>query len=64
MNGMAELQTEQEKIHAQLRKASRLNEQNQLIDGQIKHTQQEIDTHTANSTKFDPNLINWMVSRL
>jgi len=42
-----QLQTEQEKIHAQLRKASRLNEQNQLIDGQIKHTQQEIDTHTA-----------------
>lgn len=42
-----QLQTAQEKIHAQLRKASRLNEQNQLIDGQIKHTQQEIDNHTA-----------------
>ena len=42
-----QLQTEQEKIHAQLRKASRLNEQNQLIEGQIKHTQQEIDNHTT-----------------
>ncbi|WP_155591452.1 hypothetical protein [Lysinibacillus cavernae] len=42
-----QLQKEQEKIHAQLRKASRLNEQSLLIDRQIKHTQQEIDNHTT-----------------
>lgn len=53
-----QLQTAQEKIHAQLRKASRLNEQNQLIDGQIKHTQQEIDNHTAALHQIDPSLTN------
>lgn len=42
-----QLQIEQEKIHAQLRKASRLKEQSQLLNSQIKLTQQEIDQHTA-----------------
>lgn len=42
-----QLQTEQEKIHAQLRKASRLKEQSQLLNSQIELTQQEIDQHTA-----------------
>ncbi|MEK4171298.1 hypothetical protein MHI22_06955 [Lysinibacillus sp. FSL L8-0312] len=42
-----QLQTEQEKIHAQLRKASRLNEQSELLHKQIHYTQQEIDKHTT-----------------
>ncbi|XRD23837.1 hypothetical protein AABM34_15420 [Lysinibacillus fusiformis] len=40
-----QLQKEQEKIHTQLRKAARLNEQGLLIDKQIEHTQQEINKH-------------------
>lgn len=40
-----QLLKEQEKIHTQLRKAARLNEQGLLIDKQIEHTQQEINKH-------------------
>lgn len=42
-----QLQTEQEKIHAQLRKVSRLKEQSQLLYRQIEYTQQAIDQHTT-----------------
>ncbi|PIJ98768.1 hypothetical protein [Lysinibacillus sphaericus] len=41
-----QLQKEQEKIHTQLRKSARLNEQGLLIDKQIDYTQQEINKHS------------------
>ncbi|WP_107923896.1 hypothetical protein [Lysinibacillus parviboronicapiens] len=42
-----QLQKDQEMIHAQLRKASRLSEQKLLIEGQIDHAQRDINNHST-----------------
>ncbi|MFJ7666147.1 hypothetical protein ACIQXI_03525 [Lysinibacillus sp. NPDC097195] len=42
-----QLQTEQEKLHGQLRSAKRLSEQQLLIEGQIAHVEQEITKHSV-----------------
>lgn len=41
-----QLQSEQEKLHAQLRNVNRLSEKKLLIEGQIEHARQEISKHS------------------
>lgn len=47
-----ELQKEQETIHALLRNAKKLSEQQLLIEGQIEHAQQEMLTYTVALNKI------------
>jgi len=42
-----QLQTEQEKLHGQLRSVNRLSEQKLLIEGQIAHVEQEMTKHSV-----------------